>query len=99
MRLRDKDRETIKVAAREVFGDGVVVRLFGSRVDDTLKGGDIDLHLEIDPRQDGLDRLRSRFWALLQERLGEQKIDVVVTERGRPPRPIERIAYSHGICL
>lgn len=99
MRLRDKDRETIKSTAREVFGQTVVVRLFGSRVDDTLKGGDIDLHVEIDPALDQTGRLRSRFWSLLQDRLGEQKIDIVVTERGLATHPIERIAYREGIPL
>ena len=99
MRLRERDRETIRAAAREVFGDTVIVRLFGSRVDDARKGGDIDLHVETDPAPGGPDRLRSRFWSLLQERLGEQRIDVVVTERGVPTRPIERIAYSEGVPL
>lgn len=99
MRLREKDRAAIKQAALEVFGDGVVVRLFGSRVDDTLKGGDIDLHVETDPAPEGPNRRRVQFWPLLQERLGEQKIDVVVTERGLPTRPIERIAYSEGVPL
>jgi predicted nucleotidyltransferase len=99
MRLREKDRLTIKQAAREVFGDDVVVRLFGSRVDDALKGGDIDLHLEIDPQPDGADRSARTFWSLLQERLGEQQIDVVVSERGKPQRAIERIAYKEGVEL
>ena len=99
MRLRDKDRRTIKDSAREVFGEGAVVRLFGSRVDDTLKGGDIDLHVEIDALPDGTGRLRTQFWSILQDRLGEQPIDVVVSERGQPTRPIERIAYSEGVEL
>lgn len=99
MRLRDKDRETIKAAAHEVFGPAAVVRLFGSRVDDARRGGDIDLHVETDSAPGGADRLRSRFWSLLQERLGEQKIDVVVTERGLPTQPIERIAYLEGVLL
>lgn len=99
MRLRDKDRQTIKAAAREVFGDGAVVRLFGSRVDDDLKGGDIDLHVETDAAPEGRHRLRSKFWSLLQDRLGEQQIDVVVSERGRPTRAIERIAYREGVEL
>ena len=99
MRLRDKDRQAIKAAAREVFGESVIVRLFGSRVDDARKGGDIDLHVETDPTPGGPTKLQSRFWSLLQERLGEQKIDVIVTERGLPTSPIERIAYSEGVCL
>lgn len=99
MRLRDKDRQAIRTAAHEVFGEAAIVRLFGSRVDDSLKGGDIDLHVEIDPVPEGPGRLKSQFWSLLQDRLGEQQIDIVVSERGQPTRPIERIAYREGVPL
>ncbi|MDO8370136.1 MAG: hypothetical protein Q7S71_05480 [Candidatus Nitrotoga sp.] len=46
MRLDDKTRKIIKSEVASQFGDEAIVRLFGSRVDDTQRGGDIDLLIE-----------------------------------------------------
>ena len=46
MRLDPKIRELIKKEVIDHLGSDVVIRLFGSRVDDTKKGGDIDLLIE-----------------------------------------------------
>ena len=41
MRLSDFERDTLKRAAVDCFGSGTQVRLFGSRADDSRKGGDV----------------------------------------------------------
>ena len=46
MRLDDKTHNVIKKEVTSQFGSATVVRLFGSRVDDSLRGGDIDLLIE-----------------------------------------------------
>lgn len=43
MRLDETLRQTIKHEALAALGEGTRVRLFGSRVDDKARGGDIDL--------------------------------------------------------
>ena len=43
MRLSTDQIQAIRQAATAAFGQGTSVWLFGSRVDDTKKGGDIDL--------------------------------------------------------
>lgn len=43
MRLSDHDRQFIREAAADIFGQGTRVRLFGSRRDDQARGGDVDL--------------------------------------------------------
>ena len=48
MRLSQSDIDAIKTVVSENCGEGAVVRLFGSRLDDTAKGGDIDLMVELD---------------------------------------------------
>jgi uncharacterized protein len=45
MRLHPSEIHLIKSIAHHVFGNGTKVILFGSRVDNTLKGGDIDLYI------------------------------------------------------
>jgi predicted nucleotidyltransferase len=88
----------IKEAAREAFGERAVVRLFGSRVDDSARGGDIDLHVETDTLDDEW-RARGTFEDVLFRRIEPQKVDVIVTQRGGTPRGFERIAYRDGIVL
>ena len=44
MRLTDNDKKAIKETFFEIFEDGKIY-LFGSRVDDTKRGGDIDLYI------------------------------------------------------
>ena len=99
MRLSPEYVAAIKAATIEAFGPTAVVRLFGSRVDDRARGGDIDLHVEADPPADEF-RARAKFEDVLFRRIQPQKIDLIVTKRdGHTPRGFERIAYRDGILL
>ena len=94
MRLAKWEIEEIKKAARLVFGEDVKVLIFGSRVDDSKKGGDIDLYVITDtPTYEK----KTKFWIELQERLGEQKIDIILSED--PNRTIEKVALKEGVEL
>ncbi len=97
MRLQKWEVDAIKECAKEAFGDGVVVRLFGSRVDESRRGGDIDLYVTPPAGSEESLKKRSRMRICLQERLGEQKIDIVVAKD--PDRAIERIAMRDGVVL
>lgn len=89
----------IKDSARAAFGESVVVRLFGSRVDDYERGGDIDLHVEADALANEW-RAKGEFKEQLFHRMEPQRIDLIITQRGgRPPRGFERIAYRDGVVL
>jgi len=94
MRLADWEIEEIKKAAKLVFGENVRVFLFGSRVYDNKKGGDIDLYVITD---DPSYEKKGKFWIELQERLGEQKIDIILSED--PNRTIEKVALREGVEL
>ena len=98
MRLTPYEIAAIKQTAAEVFGPAAEVRLFGSRVDDAKRGGDIDLYLEIEPGQATFQN-ECAFTHRLEDRIGERKIDVVLHERGGPLRPIAAIAVHTGVVL
>jgi hypothetical protein len=98
MRLAAPEIEAIRQAARAVFGAGTTVRVFGSRVWDHLEGGDLDLHLEVEPGQATLAN-EIRFRGLIERPLRELKVDVVIHERGRPLGPIDQIARRDGVLL
>lgn len=95
MRL-DRHLATRLVAEmRQVYGADAEVWLFGSRVDDNARGGDIDLYVETADDTNRLDRyleIRQRLFNLF----GDRKIDLLVRSRQRPALPIERIARKTG---
>ena len=95
MRLSNKYRETIKKYFYQVFLVGEVY-LFGSRVDDAKKGGDIDLYLVLDNTSD-LFQKKIKFLARVKRELGDQKIDVVFNVD--KTRLIEKEAIKWGVKL
>lgn len=80
MRLSPEEIQGIKNALSEIDNKAVVY-LFGSRVDDNKKGGDIDL-LVFSKEMSFEKKLELQF--LLLRSLGDQKIDVVIaSERNK----------------
>jgi len=99
MRIAPYEALAIKETAKTVFGERAAVWLFGSRADDALKGGDIDLYIELPPEDYGYSK-KLRFWCELIKQLGDQKIDVVINKIGVSPHlPIFDVARSKGIRL
>lgn len=78
MRLTSTQIETIKSTASAMLGEGVRVTLFGSRLDDQQKGGDVDLYIEV-PEPRLIQKIRCKIQ--LQERL-DMPVDLIV----KPPR-------------
>ena len=96
MRLTAEQAAIIRSAAAEVFGSDARVWLFGSRVDDSKRGGDIDLLVQAGPLPAQETLLRKlRFLGRLEDGLGERKIDVVIEQPG-DSRAIVRIAHASG---
>ena len=95
MRLTNKEVEAITSIYKKIFKSGKIY-LFGSRVDDTKKGGDIDLYIQTD-NKDNLIEKKINFLVELKREIGEQKIDVVLSKDIN--RPIEQIALKNGIQL
>ena len=95
MRLTQKQTEAIKESFKEVFQNGKIY-LFGSRTDDNLKGGDIDLFIDTED-MDNLVEKKIDFLVSLKRKIGEQKIDVVISRDKN--RPIEQEALHKGVEL
>ena len=99
MRLTHHEVEVMKSTAHKMFGEDVRVWLFGSRTDDSKRGGDIDLYVETAAMLDSPGLAACRFNAELQMQLGEQKIDVLVVDAVTPRQKIHAIAASTGVRL
>ncbi|MDZ7750156.1 MAG: nucleotidyltransferase domain-containing protein [Gammaproteobacteria bacterium] len=101
MRLSAKQRRIIREAVRDHFGEKATVRLFGSRADDSARGGDIDLLIET-PSRDVTEIARAEiaFQSHLQQQLGDQKLDLLINYPGRRTHPlIFKIAEETGVPL
>jgi hypothetical protein len=75
------------------------VRLFGARLDDRARGGDIDLLVECPAEIENPALRAARFAARIQMRLGEQNIDVLTVCPDTPLSPAHRAALAEGIEL
>ena len=95
MRLTKIQHKSIKNTFLEVFKQGEIY-LFGSRIDDTKKGGDIDLYIA-PHNKDKLASKRIDFLVKLKKLIGEQKIDIVFQKD--KTRVIEQEAIRDGILL
>ena len=99
MRLTTEQIKVIKQTVAEVFGDDAEVRLFGSRLNDRIGGGDIDLLISL-PHvcKDRLSK-ELRLTARLQLRLGDQPFDVLVVDPDEVDRITDRVHYPNiGGC-
>ena len=96
MRLNNYEQKMIQKAFLEIFEDGDIF-LFGSRVDDTKRGGDIDLYLVPNTKFEDERERKIKFLIKLDEYIGEQKIDAVLAKD--KSRLIEQEALKYGIKL
>ncbi|CAK0771503.1 DNA polymerase III subunit beta [Gammaproteobacteria bacterium] len=99
MRLTNQQKTAILAACRRHFGDAECW-LFGSRVNDAKRGGDIDLYIETaETDADKLLTEKLAFLVALDHELGEQKIDVVIRRLASEALPIHNIAKKTGVRL
>ncbi len=89
IRLTEKEIKAIKETALEIFGRDTKVYIFGSRTNPSKKGGDIDIFLEI-PDCDNLTLVKKRlkFLVRLKDKIGEQKIDLLIKREKDSLNPI-----------
>ena len=99
MRLTLQAQQIIKNTTKEVFGIDAVVKVFGSRIDDDARGGDIDLLVELPFVMADSERKTLQLTARLQLRMGDQPIDVVVIDPSTRWQSIHTQANRTGITL
>lgn len=100
MRITEKEKEVIKRLARDIFGAQTHVYLFGSRTSDQSKGGDIDLFITNENKQNLTLRSKISFLSELKSIIGDQKIDVVLdTEATRAKKSFHRSIQTQSVEL
>ena len=100
MRLTQIEIESITNLASRHFGSDVQVLLFGSRVDNMKKGGDIDLFIKNSDEALLTLETKIQFLAELKRVIGNQKIDVVFDNANtRSKRSFYQSIIQHSIDL
>ena len=95
MRLTPDQAQTIRQHVRGHMGANARIWLFGSRVDDGRRGGDVDLYIEPDAVPELTASLRCK--GALADAL-DLSVDLIVQQPGRD-LPIYRIAKQTGVPL
>ncbi|MBS3742534.1 MAG: nucleotidyltransferase domain-containing protein [Bacteroidales bacterium] len=100
MRITEKEKEIIKRLAKDIFGAQTHVYLFGSRTSDWLKGGDIDLFITNENKQNLTLRSKLSFLSELKSIIGDQKIDVILdTESTKAKKNFYRSIQTQSLEL
>jgi Nucleotidyltransferase domain. len=97
IRLKDEEIEIIKEVAIEIFGEDAKVYIFGSRVDLTKKGGDIDIFIETQ-KEVSLNQ-EIEFLAKLELKGVERSVDVLIKAKNRDNKPIFEEAKRTGVLI
>ena len=96
MRLSNAQTEMILHCVRGQLGANAQVSLFGSRLDDTARGGDVDLLVE--SAAPVTLRQRALMTIALENSMG-LPVDIVALQYGTPGSAFARIARSRALLL
>ena len=99
MRLTDYQIQAIRRLACEVAGGQARVRVFGSRLDATAHGGDLDLMLELPEPVDNPALMAARMAAGVSRTMSGRKVDVLLSAPNLMRLPIHDIAFKEGQLL
>lgn len=99
MRLTDYQAQAITQLAHEIAGEQAQVRVFGSRLDDDARGGDLDLMLELSEPTASPALLAARFSARVTRLMQGRKVDVLLAAPNLKRLPIHDVAFREGKVL
>jgi len=96
MRLTPTQIDTINSTAQAVLGERARVWLYGSRLDDDLRGGDNDLLIESVPKASVMDKARIKYQ--LETALA-LPVDVLAAAIGGESSTFEAIVRKKAVLL
>lgn len=99
MRLSNEHRGAIVSIIKDICGPDARVRLFGSRVDDEKRGGDVDLLVELPYEPDDIYALQRELGVKLLRGLDTRPADVLVVGPKTRRLPVHEAALRDGVLL
>lgn len=99
MRLSNEQRIALKAHFFHELGADCEVLLFGSRVDDNQRGGDVDLLVRSPHPLPRRAWLAARLAAHAERLLGGRRVDVLLLDPVTKLQPIHAAALATGLAL
>lgn len=99
MRLTDQQIDIIRDLAKQVAGSESRVRVFGSRLDDSARGGDLDIMRELPHPIENPALMAARMSALVSRAMDGRKVDVLLSAPNLLRLPIHNVAFNEGQLL
>jgi predicted nucleotidyltransferase len=100
MRLTNDQIQRIRQFACQVAGSGLsTVRVFGSRLNDSTTGGDLDLMLELSEPVDNPALIAAQMAAKTSRIMHGRKVDVLLSAPNLMRLPIHDVAFKEGKLL
>lgn len=99
MRITEETRAIITATVRKYIPQAEKIILFGSRTDDTKRGGDIDLLVQTPDVAVAAFEQKLRAVSAMQLQLAGQRIDLITARSNDDERLIVRNAYCYGVVL
>jgi len=97
VRLKSSYLTTIKILAKKYF-NADEVRIFGSRADLNKKGGDIDVYIKTNKKENILSS-KITFLREFEKLHGEQRIDLIIETSRSKNKKIFKIAKEEGVKI
>jgi predicted nucleotidyltransferase len=98
MRLANEEQSVISNTIYQSDADAQIF-LFGSRVDDSKRGGDVDLLIETEAVVPSRVGALCQLEGALVVRLGNRKIDILLKDASTADAPIYHAARQTGVLL
>lgn len=99
MRLDDEQKKGLIRLARQVIGEDCRVRVFGSRLDDNARGGDLDLLVECQDAVENPALLAAELSTKVPRIFHGRKVDVLISAPNLMHLPIHEVALKEGKLL
>lgn len=99
MRLASHQALVIRRLATQLAGEHARVWLFGSRVRDDARGGDVDLLLELDRAVAEPAQLAASLASRVSRSMDGRRVDVPIKAPNLMHLPIHTVALAEGVQL
>jgi predicted nucleotidyltransferase len=99
MRLSERDAATILSIVREEIGTNARARVFGSRLHDDIRGGDLDLLVEVNEAVANPAWVSASLEARISRAIGGRSVDVVLSAPNLRHLGVHEVARREGVSL